>query len=174
MRHALSASLAAALAFAGPASAQYYPQVPPSPQFENDQAAENLVQNWYAHFLGRPRDQGSSFWIDQLRQGQPPDTVLAQMLASQEYYDKAGASPQGFVQKLYVDLTGQPPPPEAMSYGVNRLYQSSRQDVAHVLLMRYPQSWQGGVQGSYYPDQPGYGPAQYGYEYRRPFNRYRW
>jgi hypothetical protein len=174
MRYVLATSLAAALALAGPASAQYYPQVPPSPAFQNDQAAQNLVENWFLHFFGRPGGVGSSYWIDQVRQGQPPDNVLAQMLASQEYYDKGGRTPQGFIEKLYYDLTGQPPPPQALGYWVNRLYQSNRQEVAHALLLRYPQSWQGGVAGSYYPQDPGYAPLRYGYEYRRPFYRYRW
>ena len=53
------------------------------------------------------------------------------------------------------------------------MYQTNRQEVAHAMLMRYPQSWQGGVAGSYYPPEPGYSPGQYGYEYRRPFYRYR-
>jgi hypothetical protein len=172
MRYALAASLVAVLGLAAPSPAQFYPQVPPSP-FQNDQAAENLVESWYQHFFGRPSDPSSSYWIDQVRQGQPPDNVLAQMLASQEYYDKGGRSPQGFVQKLYVDLTGQPPPPPALGYWANLLYQSSRQEVAHALLLRYPQSWQGGVPGGYYYGGPGNHPGPYGYGYRPPFPRYR-
>src|SRR5919198_1924189 len=90
MRYALAASLVAVLGLATPSPAQYYPQVPPSPAFQNDQAAQNLVENWFLHFFGRPGGVGSSYWIDQVRQGQPPGNVLAQMLASQEYYDKGG------------------------------------------------------------------------------------
>jgi hypothetical protein len=173
MRYLLAVPLVAVFALAAPAPAQYYPPVPPSAQFQNDQAAMNLVEGWYQHFLGRPGDPSSSYWIDQIRQGQPPDNVLAQVLSSQEYYDKGGRSPQGFVEKLHLDLTGQPPSPEALNYWVSGLVQTSRQEVAHALLTRYPQGWQGGVQVGYSSVGPGFGPGPYGYGYHRPFPRYR-
>jgi hypothetical protein len=56
---------------------------------------------------------------------------------------------------------------------VNVLVQSNRQEVAHALLTRYPQGWQGGVQAASNPVEPDFGPGPYGYGYRRPFPRYR-
>jgi hypothetical protein len=173
MRYPLAVPLVAAFALAAPARAQYYPPVPPSPQFQSDQAAENLVEGWFQHFFGRAGGVGSSYWIDQVRQGQPPDGILAQMLASQEYYDKGGRTPQGFVEKLYYDLTGRPPSPQELNYWANRLVQSNRQEVAQALIRGCPQGWQGGVQAGYYPVEPGFGPGSYGYRYRRPFPPYR-
>jgi hypothetical protein len=173
MRYLLTASFVTVLALARPAPAQYYPPVPPSPQFQNDQAAESLVEGWFQHFFGRAGGPGSSYWIDQVRQGQPPDHVLAQMLASQEYYDRGGRTPQGFIAKLHVDLTGQPPSPEALHYWVSRLVQGNRQEVAQALLTRSPPGWQGGVQAGYNPVEPGFGPGPYGHVYPRSFPRYR-
>jgi hypothetical protein len=112
--------------------------------------AESLVDGWYAKFLNRQRDPYAAVWIDSLRQGQPPDSVLAKILGSQESYDKGGDSPQGFVQNLYLDVTGRQPGPQELNYWMQRMSTSDRTDIAYQLLMRYPQSWQGAAPG-YYP-----------------------
>jgi len=155
----------------GVASAQYPPY--PAPYGNPDQGATQLVSSWYQRFLGRQPDQWSSTWIDQIRNGQSPDAVLASILSSQEYYNRGGGTPQGFIQRLFLDLTGQPPTPGQMNHWTNRLFSSDRTDVAHALLLRYPQAWQGGAPASYYPPTPSYAPPTNYYNYRRPHYPYR-
>jgi len=137
--------------------------------------AQQLVDSWYQKFLNRQRDAWSSVWIDALRAGQPPEAMLSKILSSQEYYEKSGGTPEGFVQTLYLDLAGREPTPQEVNYWVQRQYQADRADVAYQLLLRYPQAWQwqGGIPGGAFPPQPGYEPQQPSYEPQQPSYDYR-
>ena len=167
MRRFIALALIAVPALVTTVPAQY----PPPPPYGG--TAESLVDGWYAKFLNRQRDPYAAVWIDSIRQGQPPNSVLAKILGSQEYYDKSGDNPQGFIQTLYQDVTGRQPSPQELNYWMQRMSISDRTDVAYELLTRYPQSWQGAAPGYYPPSQPGYTLAPH-YEYRRPFYRHRW
>jgi hypothetical protein len=128
-----------------PASAQYYA---PPPYRAQDPAA--LVNSWYHRFLGRDLDpSGLQTWTDALRQGQPQDAVLGTILGSQEYYDRAGGTEQGFVQSLYTDLLGRYPTQGEMSSWLGRMPYETNQGIASALLRRYPESW-GAPAPSYY------------------------
>jgi hypothetical protein len=119
---------------------------------------EALVQSWYRRYLGRSVDpSGYETWVNSLYQGTPPEAVLATILASEEYYERAGATPEGFVQRLFLDLSGRRPSRGEFDHWVRRTYYGDRMDIAYALVTRYPQSWN---------DAP---PA---YDYRRPFSRY--
>jgi len=126
--------------------------------------AEQMVQEWYGRFLGRAADPQAAGWINLLQSGHAPDAVLAQLLASPEYYLRGGSTPQGFVQRLHIDLTGRPPGPGETAAWVRQLYSHDRQDVAYQMLQRYPQNW-GGSPGEDYRPEPTH-------DYRRPFYRY--
>jgi hypothetical protein len=106
-----------------------------------DAGANRLVQEWYSRFLSRATDPYASVWVEAIRSGQAPETVLAQILASDEYYQRAGNSPEGFVRKLHQDLTGRPPAPREAQFWIAQVYRAGRQDVAYQMLMRYPQDW---------------------------------
>jgi len=136
-----------------PGAAQY----PPSYGYNDP---EQMVQGWYRQFLGRNADAGASAWIEQLRSGQQPEAVLAGILGSSEYYLRAGGTPDHFVRRLHMDLTGRSPNPRELNFWMDQVYRSDRQDVAYRMLQRYPQGWGGGP-GIPEPD------------YRRPFFRYR-
>jgi len=120
---------------------------------------EELVRDWYVRYLGREPDATAGSWSDQLRQGQQPEVVLAQILASSEYYIRGGSSPQGYIRRLLTDLTGRPPGPREMTFWVNQLYRMDRQDVVLRVLQRYPGS------ATAPPAAPVEEP---GYDYRRP------
>jgi hypothetical protein len=137
-----------------PGSAQY----PPNYGYNDP---EQMVQGWYRQFLGRAADPYASSWIEQLKSGQAPEAVLGGILASSEYYLRAGGTPDGFIRRLHMDLTGRPPGASEVQFWLNRLYQSDRQDIAYKMLQRYPQGW-GGAPAA--PPEP---------DYRRPFLRYR-
>jgi hypothetical protein len=68
------------------------------------------VQGWYQQYLHRPLDPlGAQVWVNQLRSGAPPGTVLAGILGSDEYYRRCGGNEAAFVTGLYTDLVGRPP-----------------------------------------------------------------
>lgn len=99
-----------------------------------------LVREWYRRYLGREGDPGGvATWVDSLRQGNPPDVVLATILASDEYYGRAGGSPEGLVQRLFADLTGRQPAGEEYGYWLDRISRGHWVDVIRDLLLRYPQ-----------------------------------
>jgi hypothetical protein len=67
---------------------------------------------------------------------------VADILGSDEYYRRTGATPQGFVRTLYWDLAGrEPTPQEVQQLGTVRPDQ--RREVAATLLQRFPGAWQG-------------------------------
>jgi len=138
-----------------------------------------MVSGWYKHFLGRDPDLYGSAWVNALQAGQAPASVLAGILTSDEYYNRSGNTPEGFVRQLYLDLTGRQPLPAEMDYWVGRLYQSNRTDVAYELLLRYPNVWEPSTGGGYYPNAAPPPPAltpyyPNTYDYRRPHHHFRW
>jgi len=140
----------ALLALAAPASAQrsrwfYNPYrtdvvqtraLPDSP--------ENLVRFWYEKYFNRePDPSGMATWAGSIRNGQAPEAMLAGILNSDEYYNKAGGTPEGLIQTLFTDVVGRAPTAAEFDYWMNRYLQAGGQDVAYALITRYPQSWTG-------------------------------
>lgn len=101
----------------------------------------SLVDYWYRNYLGRPPDAGMTSWVTQLSQGAPPDQVLAGILASSEFYTKAGSSPQGYVTLLYQSVLGRSPNPGELDYWMRRMYTEDRQAVALAILDQNPGVW---------------------------------
>lgn len=93
-----------------------------------------LVASWYRQYLGRNPDPSAQGWVDILRVGQAPDLVLAQILGSTEYYDRAGSTPEGFVQSLYRDLLGRGPSRQQLVEGVRVVEANGLQEAAHRVL----------------------------------------
>jgi hypothetical protein len=117
-----------------PGSAQFFPGA-------FDDGPNRLVQEWYNRFLGRGTDPYASVWVEAIRSGQAPEGVLAQILASDEYFQRAGNTPEGFVRRLHQDLTGRLPAPREAQFWIGQTFRGGRQDVAYQMLMRYPQDW---------------------------------
>jgi hypothetical protein len=157
-------AVAATWPAAGPAQYQYqwrhetYNQAYPSD-------ARALVISWYQRYLHRSPGNGEEMgWVNQLANGAAPETLLANILGSQEYFKNAGSTPQGFVQSLFEDLAGRRPTPQEVQYWVSQLYYNynnnyyddsgGRNNVAYSMLMRYPQSF--GAPAPYYPDDHRY------------------
>jgi len=127
-------------------------------------APEQLVLDWFRRYLHREADPLAAVWIDAIKGGQAPEAVLSQILGSSEYYLRTGSTPQGFVRQLHLDLTGRPPASNEVSYWVNQLYRSDRNDVAYQMLQRYPQNWGAPAEGAEEP------PPEH--DYRRPVHHY--
>src|SRR5262249_9034410 len=98
--------------------------------------------SWYQRFLEREPDfPGASGWIQLLRRGQSPQSVLANILSSQEYFEKAGSTLRGFVQTLHRDLYGRPPTRWEFDFWIPRAHSASRRDVAYDMLSRAVGTW---------------------------------
>lgn len=124
---------------------------------------DDLVRFWYRKFLNREADPMAGVWTNELRGGQDPHSVLSTILGSDEYYTRAGSTPEGFVRTLFRDLTERPPSPQEMDHWARRAAYGDRNDIAYALLTRYPQTW---AQGPAIPDD-------HRYDYRRPAWPYR-
>src|SRR4051794_23024746 len=106
MRRLWLAVLATVLSACLPAPAQN--QAPPPFPLAQDTAA--LVRDWYHHFLDRDIDaEGLAYFTAQQREGQTQEGLLTALLESDEYYQRAGGTPEGFARTLLFDFTGRPP-----------------------------------------------------------------
>jgi hypothetical protein len=155
----------------------------------------SLVDYWYRTYLGRPADSGITYWVNHLAQGDSPDSVLAGLLASDEYYKRAGGTPQGFITLLHRDIIKRDPSPAEMDFWVRRMYTEDRQGVADDILTQNPGVWVGagppvaptvtpgvivtpGIQYNHYRDwdrdRRGDWDRHYDiHDYRRPDNHFR-
>jgi len=114
--------------------------VPCAAQVGEDPLA--LVRSWYAQFLDREPDiVGITAWTTELRSGKPPQQVLASLLASDEYYVRAGSSPEGLVRALFLDLTSKEPPPRELQELAQLARSQPREQVALAVLQRFEQAW---------------------------------
>lgn len=69
------------------------------------EAREFTVKTVFEEFLDRPIDPGAKkYYADLLDQGDTLDHVKSLILGSTEYYNKAGGTNDGFLQKLYQDV----------------------------------------------------------------------
>lgn len=131
----------------------------------------SLVQGWYRHFLNREPDAGAARWVNALQQGQPPESVLSQILGSREYYAKGGYTREGFINTIYRDVIGRPPTAGEMNFWLPRLAYTTRGDMAYALVTYTGPTWQTPSPGYYDSLGSGYSSAP-GYYYRRPGYRY--
>jgi hypothetical protein len=129
MRYFIVLTLLGAAVTAAPAVAQ----VP--------QNSDALVRSWYQRFLHRDVDPGYIGWVNALNSGSSPTTVLSEILGSDEYYNAAGGTPQGFVQSLFRDIAGRTATEREYRSLLPRLSFGNRNEVAYTLLLRYPQTW---------------------------------
>jgi hypothetical protein len=87
-------------------------------------SAAQIIDTWYRHYLGRAADpQGLEYWVPRLA-SQDPQQTLGQILASDEYYNRNGGTPEGLVFGLYRDVLARSPAqldPRAVDYWVNHI-----------------------------------------------------
>ncbi|CAN5545925.1 hypothetical protein BH10PLA2_BH10PLA2_39080 [soil metagenome] len=103
----------------------------------------SLVDYWYNKYLGRPGDPTMGTWVASLARGTPPDQVLAGIIASADYYRRAGSTPQGFITLLYSDVLGQRPSGSELNYWIRRMYVEDRAALIMAFLQQNPGVWVG-------------------------------
>jgi hypothetical protein len=80
------------------------PQYPPGP------VRVGALQGYYQHFLGRtPGAAEAATWVNALSSGASRNSVIAAFLRTDEYFNLAGGTPTGFIDKVFNDLLGRPP-----------------------------------------------------------------
>lgn len=131
MRRILIVAAAAALCCAPAARAEDYGD------------PDRLVDYYYRTYLGRAPDPSAAPWVDQLRRGAAPDSVLASILGSDEYYQRAGSTAEGFMRTLFSDVLGRLPTGRERDSFVRRQYTVSRKDLAYELLTQNAGAWVG-------------------------------
>jgi hypothetical protein len=131
MNRILIISFLAILSLAPSAPAQTYAST-------SDPAAQ--VASWYQAYLGRTTDPGSYIWVDQLARGASPEEVQAGIVGSDEYYNRAGGTPQAFIQALFRDALGRQPTPGEMDFWLRRWYLEQRKDIAYEVMTQNPGS----------------------------------
>ena len=80
------------------------------------------VDRVFTQFLRRKADAGGrSYWVSSLRNGKALWRFRAQLLGSNEYFTKAGATNEAFLVKAYNDVLGRNPDPSGKAYWTNKL-----------------------------------------------------
>jgi hypothetical protein len=111
---------------------------PVSAQAVRDPVA--LVDSWYRAYLGRTalNDPGSRGWVNLLRRGNPPASVLAGILGSPEYFRRVGGTMPAFIKAVYREVVGRPATPGELRFWLRRAITQSRQDIANEILAQNP------------------------------------
>jgi len=102
--------------------------------FDNSVAA---VDSWYRTYLGRTalNDPGAAGWINLMRQGSTPTSVIAGILGTEEYFLRVGGTMPAFIQALYREALQQPLSQNAYNFWLQRSYTQTRQQTAYEVLM---------------------------------------
>lgn len=75
-----------------------------------------VVDAVYRTFLQRDPDRsGQEFWANRIRRGANPDEVRAQVISSNEYWTKSGATAEGFAAAIYQQVTRTPATPSQIA-----------------------------------------------------------
>jgi len=141
-----------------------------------------LVDFWYRAYLGRTalNDPGSAAWINLLRRGTPPTSVLAGILASREFFNRVGGTMPAFINAVYRDVVGRPPTPGELRFWQRRAFTQSRREIANEILAQNPGAGMfvtlPGVVGPPTVGSPGWSRNRWAHrdDFRRPFFPYRW
>jgi hypothetical protein len=110
------------------------------------------ITKLYTTYLGRqPESAGLQHWLWALGNGQTLQQVRLSFLGSDEYYQDAGRTSSGFVNRLYQNLMGRAPSSTETSTWTQQLASGiGRADVAaHVYAVTPPEAYQAQVAGYY-------------------------
>jgi len=141
-----------------------------------------VVDSWYRMYLGRSarNDPGSAGWINLLRRGSPPSSVLAGILGSREYFNRVGGTMPAFITAIYRDVVGRPVTQGELRFWLRRANIQSRRDIANDILAQNPGAGMAvtlpAVVAPPTGNSPGWPRDRWWRrnDYRRPFFPYRW
>ena len=120
-----------------------------------------LIDGWCQKYLRRPSDPSSNLtWVRMMESGTAPETILATILGSAEYYNAAGGDDGRYAARLIAEVTGRRATPREMDHLLDRLRREDRTQAVYAFLTVHPE----GLQGNAPPPVPAY-------EYRRGEHR---
>ena len=109
-----------------------------------------LIESTYQSALGRPPGQeGLEYWLAAFRGGLSDEQFEADVLSSDEFYQRAGAGDAGFVDAAYQDLFGRPADVSAQAFWGQRLAAGAPRSAAAELLARSVEREQRRVEDDY-------------------------
>ena len=80
--------------------------------FNSVEKRSQNIDSFYRAFLGRAADKGGTdFWLGRYAAGLRTDEVSAAIIGSNEYFQKAGGTSDGFVRSLYTKVLKRPTAP---------------------------------------------------------------
>jgi len=109
-----------------------------------------VVDDVYKTFLKRnPDSGGQTYWAEKLRTGANPDAIRTQVIGSNEYYTKAGASSAGFAAAIYQQVTRIPATKAQVDAVVNQIRAGKTRTSIAAALLATPAGDTATVQGIY-------------------------
>jgi hypothetical protein len=125
------------------------------------------VRGWYVRYLHRePDPAGIQAWVDRLYQGDAPMDIVVGILASEEYYLRAGSTPEGFVNAMLEDVVRRRPTGREMRYWSWNVRNEGRVEAAYAFLSQHPEAYRP-VRGPAPRNPDPYGYGRYPDGYRR-------
>ena len=85
--------------------------------FTSPERLDPLVNQFYEQYLNRPAEPaGLSVWVQAWQKNGDPDDLEADILSSQEFYNDAGDTVDGFARLLYERVLSRQPDPSGLMY----------------------------------------------------------
>src|SRR4051794_100655 len=95
--------------------AQFPRYAPPPPPYGSQVSEGDMIADWYRRFLNREPEPGAvEGWVNQVRSGTSLDWVEAQILGGEEFWGKAGSTPQGFIRTMFQKVVNRQPTPSEL------------------------------------------------------------
>jgi hypothetical protein len=97
----------------------------------------DLVTDWYKTYLHRPPDESAlSNYVSELKRGVLPSQVKAQLLGSDEYFQRYNQNPERFITGLFRDVRSRNPSPDEVRIWLAELSRvgGDREELARQLL----------------------------------------
>lgn len=115
-----------------------------------DTYIRSFLDDLYRSVFGRPIDAaGAQYWTNQIRAGQKPEDVAAQLYASDEFFNSSGDS-YGFIWRLYNEILGRQPEQDGFAYWVDQVDQGGDRSKITSSFYKSIESRRKRVTGLYY------------------------
>ena len=95
-----------------------------------------MIDGVYMDYLKRsPAPDELAFWLASLQQGASDDQFRAQLLGSDEFYGRAGATDESFLNELYQDVLGTAIDRSASAYFIQLLSQGTPRPTLALMVL---------------------------------------
>jgi hypothetical protein len=107
----------------------------------SDTSGPALVRGWYRQYFHRePEPRSVAVWSYLFRLGNSREAVLTKMLSTDEYYRRAGQTPDGLVRALFDDGASSTASLDARDAWLQRVRNLDRTSIATEFLRAHPEA----------------------------------